>query len=271
MQAPDPALMRPLHHRGYRAPFTVIPWCRSSTFMRTTSHAGSPSAISVRGREAHGHHSDVRSVPELVAAVEAAFVETGRRLATWPDPHPDRSPYDDEYSRVTDPGKWRIVGARADAWLAALAETALAEVEFDTEIVWRVPPSTIVTRTHRAMPRVAGAMPLVVARSRLDAVDDAGVTLGVGHPAVRLAAIPTCGCDACDSGSQDVLDELDEYVLGVVSGAYRRLWKGDREITVISQQRWSASGVFDRGEVEVILSRPDGWHELPGASWMAAD
>jgi hypothetical protein len=205
-----------------------------------------------------------------VAAVEAAFVETGRGLTPWVDPHPDRSPLEEEYSRVTDPGKWRIVGARADAWLAVLAENRLADIVLDAEVSWDVPPGTIVTRTDRAVPRTAGAIPLIVGRSRLDAVDDAGVTLGVGDPAVRLAAIPTCGCDACDSGSQDVLDELDQWVLGVVTGAYRRLWKGDREITVIAGVRWSGSGGFARREVEAILSRPDGWHELAGASWIAA-
>lgn len=213
----------------------------------------------------------MRSLPELVAGVDAAFLETGRGLKPWVDPHPDRPPLEEEYSRVTDPGKWRIIGARADAWLEALAQTDLAEIERDADIAWDVPPWTIVTYTDRAMPRAAGAIPLIVGGSRLDAVDDAGVTLGVGDPAVRLASIPHCGCDACDSGSQDVLKELDEYVLGVVSGAYRRLWKGDREITVIAGVRWSASGMFDRGEVEAILSRPDGWRELTGASWIGED
>ena len=172
---------------------------------------------------------------------------------------------------MTDPHKWRIVGARADAWLVALAEAGLAEIEFDTEISWDVPPPTTVTRTHRARPLIASAIPLVVARSRLGDVDDAGVTLGVGDPAVRLAVIPCCGCDACDSGSQDALDELDEHVLGVVSGACRRLWRGDREITVSSGQRWSASGEFGRREVEAILRQPDGWNELTGTSWMGDD
>lgn len=206
---------------------------------------------------------------ELVAAVEAAFAATGRGLVGWPDSHPDRSPRDDEYSRVTDPRKWRIIGARAEAWLVALADTDLAEIESDTEIRWQLPPTTIVLRSDRAVPHAAEGLPLVVARSRLDVVDDAGVTLGVGDPAVRLAVIPNCGCDACDSGSQGALDELDEYVFGVVSGAYRRLCRGDREITVMSGGRWSASGGFDRGEVTTILSRPDGWHQLSGPSWMA--
>ena len=214
---------------------------------------------------------EVITAHELMAAVDAAFSETGRGLTGWPDPHPDRSPRNEEYSRVTDPHKWRIIGARAGAWLVALADTNLAEIESDTAIPWQVPLTTIVTCTDRAVPRAAGALPLVVARSRLDAVDDAGVTLGVGDPAVRLAVIPDCGCAACDSGSQDALDELDEHVFGVVSGAYRRLSKGNREITVISSGRWNASGRFGRGEVATILSRPDGWHQLSGRAWTVED
>lgn len=92
---------------------------------------------------------------ELVAAVEAAFAVTGRGLAAWPDPHPGRSPRDEEYSRVTDPYKWRIVGARAEAWLVALADAGVAQIEVDTEIPWDVPPTTIVTRADSAVPRAA--------------------------------------------------------------------------------------------------------------------
>ena len=85
--------------------------------------------------------------------------------------------------------------------------------------------------------------------------------------------IPDCGCDACDSGSQGVLDELDEAIVGVVSGAFRRLASGERVITVIGTDRWSASSSgsarFDRGEVARILAEPTGWREVSGAAWRA--
>jgi hypothetical protein len=206
----------------------------------------------------------------LIAKVEAAFAVTAHELTAWPDPHPDRSPRDEEYSRLSDPAKWRIVGARADAWLMALVETGLAVVDAVAQVDWSVPPRTVVTRADRIVPHVPGALPLVVARSRMGNVDDAGVTLGVGDPAVCFAWIPDCGCDACDSGSQDVLDELDEHVLGVVSGAFRRLWSGDREITVISREGWRASGLFGSGEVDAILADPRGWQELSGAPWISS-
>jgi hypothetical protein len=211
---------------------------------------------------------------DLLDVVDEAFAVTGRGFASWPDPHPDRTPQDDEYSRLSDPAKWRIVGARADAWLIALVTAGLAEVERDAQIHWEVPPRTVVSRADLLVPHVAGALPLIVARSHLGPVDDGGVTLGVGDPAVGTAWIPDCGCDACDSGSQDVLDELDEAITGVVSGAFRRLSSGDREITVIGTDRWAASsgvsGGFGRGEVEAILADPTGWREVFGAAWMAA-
>src|SRR4051794_31632987 len=68
----------------------------------------------------HGHSMNFA---DLVAAVDAAFAFTGRGLLRWADPHQARSPRDEKYSRVTNPAKWRIVGARADAWLVALADT----------------------------------------------------------------------------------------------------------------------------------------------------
>lgn len=37
---------------------------------------------------------------------------------------------------------------------------------------------------------------------------------------MALATVPDCGCDACDSGSDDLLEVMDREVLGVVSGAF---------------------------------------------------
>jgi hypothetical protein len=205
---------------------------------------------------------------ELFEAVDAAFEITGRGLAPWPDPHPDRSPLDEEYSRLIDPHKWRIVGARADAWLAAVADLGLAAVQPDAEVQWATQPSTEISRIDRATPHAAGALPLVVARSSLGTVDDAGVTLGAGAPAVCVAWFPHCGCDACDSGSQDVLDDLDAHVLSVVSGAFRRLTSGNRQITQIREGRCSASGLSASSDIHAVLANPSGWNETAGSSWL---
>ncbi len=188
-------------------------------------------------------------------------------MTSWADPHPDRSPLAAEYSRLTDASKWRIIGARADAWLVALVDAGLAKVEPSAEVRWGVPPGTVISRTERAVPRAAGAIPLVVARSRLGEVGDAGVTLGVGDPAVCVTWLPHCGCDACDSGSQDVLDELDAHVLGIVSGAFRRLSSGDREVTVIGNGGWRGSNLSHR-DVRQVLADATGWDEVAGTSWL---
>jgi Family of unknown function (DUF6226) len=212
---------------------------------------------------------DVVSEAELRAAVDTAFAITGRGLRSWPDPHPDRSPLDEEYSRLLDPGKWRIVGARADAWLDAFVDTGLAAVERNATVSWRVKPGPVISRTDSLVPFASGALRLIVARSRLGDVGDAGVTLGLGDPAVCFDWFPDCGCDACDSGSQNELDHFDHRVLVVVTGRFRRLTRRDRTITVFGEHEWQASGSFGRGDVERIIGDPPhGWHELKGAPWL---
>ena len=208
---------------------------------------------------------------ELRASVDMAFEVTRIGMVPWPDPHPDRSPLDVEYSRVTDARKWRIIGARADAWVIALTEAGVAGVERRTEVEWRAPPGTVISRIDRVTPRAAGALPLVVARSQLADIPDAGVTLGASDPAVCVSWFPHCGCDACDSGSRDVLDDLDAHLFAVVSGAFRRLSSGRSEITIISDGRWSASNLPGRADVARILADPTGWDEVGGASWLRPD
>lgn len=185
----------------------------------------------------------MHSVAELIASVDAAFVETGRGLARWEDPHPDRRPLEEEYSRLTNPQKWRILRARAEAWLKSLDAGGLAEIDPDAAVVWEEQPRVDVVGVQRASPRGSGAIPLTFAWTHFDGAT--GVVIGVGDPVVVVELVPDCGCDACDSGSQAVLDELDEYVLGVVTGEYRRLRRGKRQITVSARDHLSWSG-FDR-------------------------
>ena len=194
------------------------------------------------------HTGAVTTEPELLADVELAFEITGRGLRPWPDPHPDRSPPEEQYSRLLDPAKWRIIGARADAWFMALADNGVAVIERNMSVDWHDPPGPVITRTDRIVPIAAGALPIVVARSRLEDVDDAGVTLGVGRPSVLVALFPDCGCDACDSGSQDEVDNLDRHMLGIVAGRFRRLTRRGRQITTIDADGSSGSGKFGRGE-----------------------
>ncbi|MBK5221586.1 MAG: hypothetical protein JJE52_01655 [Acidimicrobiia bacterium] len=123
---------------------------------------------------------------ELLTAVDAAFAITARDTPHWQGPDPMRERRDDEDSRVTNPEKWRILGARADAWVVALQEDGLATVERNADILWSEPPGTMVTRTDLVTPRDPTALPLVVARSRLGGDDDAGLRRRRAQLRVRL-------------------------------------------------------------------------------------
>lgn len=159
----------------------------------------------------------------ICGAVAEAFVATGAGTAAWPDPHPDRQPADDEYSRCLDPARYRIVTARAQAWLHALCDLGLAAtvpVE-DLSSAWRddAPHGPPMTRAQWLVPHRADAIPLLVCYGSFGGAADNAVILGAGAPAVEIASVPDCGCDACDSGSADLLDELDGHVLDVISGS----------------------------------------------------
>lgn len=202
---------------------------------------------------------------ELAAAVEEAFAELAPWLAQWDDPHPPpkRIVADEEYSRVTNPAKWRIAGVRADAWAATLVAHGLATVVVDATVEWETTAPTEVTRTDLVVPEVADGLALVVGRSRIGSVADAGLTLGVGVPAAFVVAIPDCGCDACDSGSADVLAEVDAWIGGVVAGTFRHLVRSSGTITVRGPDLRSAAYVPPLPDV-VFGERPSGWSRHPG-------
>jgi len=57
------------------------------------------------------------------------------------------------------------------------------------------------------------------------------LSVAVGDADVTVEQQPDCGCDACDTGSADLLDTVDETVLAVVAGPYVALrhpdWEAD--------------------------------------------
>jgi hypothetical protein len=213
----------------------------------------------------------VIGIEDLQRALEITFLTTNRDATLWPDPYPDRSAVPEEaYSRLTNPAKWRILGNRTEAWSIALAQFELATIEPDANITWLAQPGPGIIRAERVVPIVAGALELVIAHSRIGDVSDAGVVLGVGDPTECINWFPDCGCDACDSGSENELDHLDNHLLGIVTGTFRRLTDGERVITVINHDRWTATNFFDSAgtQVEDALANPHGWTELTGQSWL---
>lgn len=231
-----------------------------------------------------GHHPGVVTERELLSGVDERFDPGAVGLAAWEDPNPERDPPDDAYSRLTDPGKWAIVGVRADAWADALVGLGFAEVVEDVGAPWAEEAGLLITSARRVLPRASGAIPIVIARTEIWGDDPSirgeGVVLGVGDPEVRLGPFPDCGCDACDSGSQDVLDDVDEQVLGVVTGAFRHLIRPGRRtvgrrprreqsITVHRDGLRSRNFASSRADIEWVLADPAGWTETSGASWFA--
>jgi hypothetical protein len=107
-------------------------------------------------------------------------------------------------------------------------------------------------------------------RYPIDGVQDAGLGIAIGDPAVVLVRIPDCGCDACDSGSANELDHLDHHLASIVTGRLRRLSRAGTTITVLDEDHgWTASWTDGpRPEVPAVLADPTGWDEVSGASWL---
>lgn len=164
------------------------------------------------------------SVSDLQARVASAF--DGLALPSWPDPHPDMaSPPEEEYSRVTDPGRYRIVHARVRAWAEVLTDAVGADVEhLEALRAADDDRGPAFDRGVRLVPARPGALPLVLLER--DVATQAGedplavVEIGVARPDVVVEVLPTCGCDACDSGSADLLDTIDAAIGAIVGGPY---------------------------------------------------
>lgn len=171
------------------------------------------------------------ALDELRAQVAADYDRLG--LPSWPNPHPGMAPArEEEYSRVTDPERYAIVYARARIWADRLHDLAGAKVgplapaplddeasrgRFDRGVRLTSPrPGTLplLLLEHDAplsgqeTPGASGQASLAVLR------------ISVAAPEIVVATLPDCGCDACDLGSQDLLDAIDETVGVVVGGPF---------------------------------------------------
>ena len=61
------------------------------------------------------------------AAARDAFKVISASTPGWADPRPDGQPPEErDYENCTDPGRFRILAARAEAWTKALTQTELA-------------------------------------------------------------------------------------------------------------------------------------------------
>lgn len=158
----------------------------------------------------------------LRAAVRDAFKITGLSTPEWTDPRPDgEAPSEAAFESCEDPAKFRIIAARAEAWVAALTQTGLAEAETleGSDDLWReVPETGPAIRVVRLRPKRDSAVPMLFGFCWLQGEPEARVVLGAGEPAAVVGILPQCECDACDVGSDLLLGDFDDAVLNVVTG-----------------------------------------------------
>ncbi|KFC53248.1 hypothetical protein GY12_02745 [Micrococcus luteus] len=153
-------------------------------------------------------------------------------LPVWPAPHPDGAPpREEEYSRVTDPQRYRIAAARARVWAEVLAEAGAAVAPdpvrgIPLDEAGRADLEEPVDRALRVTPPagVDGASPWWLLETDVPQDDDDGggvlpvIRLAVGAPGQVHAVLPDCGCDACDPGSDELLEAVDQAVVRAVGG-----------------------------------------------------
>jgi hypothetical protein len=167
----------------------------------------------------------------------------GLGLPSWPDPHPGRaSPRDEEYSRVTDPERYRLVHARARVWADRLGD--LPGVGVETLAPAALDDAGQLGRFDRGVrltsPR-PGTLPLLLLEhdAPLPGRDAtlAMLRISVVRPEIELETWPDCGCDACDSGSADLLRAVDRTVGRVVGAPF----------VVLRREGWQAQWSPDGG------------------------
>lgn len=178
------------------------------------------------------------TVEKLQVHVEARWATLD--LPSWPSPRPFMdSPREEEYSRVTDPGRYRIVHERGRIWTQVLGAVPGVRVE-------RLPPGPLDADGHlgnfdrgvRITSDRQGTLPLLLLErdAQLTGEPDDSPRMAVLHlavvePTIELVFHPDCGCDACDLGSQDLLRAIDESLMAVVGGPFVALrgrgWQTD--------------------------------------------
>ena len=166
------------------------------------------------------------TLPRLRAEVARRYA--GLDLPDWPAPHPDGAPpREEEYSRVTDPPRYRIAAARARVWAEVLAEAGAVVAPdpvrgIPLDEAGRADLAVPVDRALRVAPPagVDGASPWWLLETDVPQDDDGGVLpvlrVAVGAPGQVHAVLPDCGCDACDPGSDELLEAVDQAAVRAV-------------------------------------------------------
>ncbi len=206
----------------------------------------------------------------LIPAVDEAFARLRGDLADWPNPHPGgRAATEEEYSRCLDPVKYRLLAVRADAWVEALTSSGLgiAEALDAAAVSWRGDQVLTLRRVTLVRGR-PGTQPIVVAWAPTQCAEETLVQVGVGDPVELLARQPDCGCDACDTGSADLLETVDNAFLLALSGGVYVVRDGERVVRR-SLDGWESTDVAD-GErwLAEAADGPRGDGVVAGDPWL---
>lgn len=180
-------------------------------------------------------------IHDLLAEVTQRFTAHPSGGTRWDDPHEHRDISDEEYSRVSEPERYAVVGARARSWIKALESLELGTAQNVEAPPWAYGPTD--GRAVLVTPVRAGALSILVVLGSTEGIEDA-VALGAGDPSVLIRMEPFCGCDACDSGSDNLLTAIDALFTGIIDGSFLYAEGEDWKLTV-GANGWSASGSQD--------------------------
>jgi uncharacterized protein DUF6226 len=122
----------------------------------------------------------------------------------------DGEPKPEEYSRVTDPGRFAVLHEAAEELLDRLTEQFTVERREATE-----PLGTSLSRTVRLVPRTPAAATLAITFT-----DFPSVVLRFGR--WYEESLPNCGCDACGEEPDALVDVLRTQASALVEGG---LWE----------------------------------------------
>lgn len=156
-------------------------------------------------------------------------------------------PRDDEYSVVSQPERYDALLVRARVWAEVLVDVAgaTASVEAPPPSASAGPPvdRAVLVRPPPAVSD-APALWLLESHRQGDAPEAkvASVSVAVGDDGIVLGAQPDCGCDACDAGSESLLDALDELVLSAIGPFVHLRGEGWYVFSNVAGRRSGAGG-----------------------------
>lgn len=180
----------------------------------------------------------------LLDDVEAAFASTGAATPGWPAPDVDHS--DSRiYERGTEPERFAIVAARAEAWVSVLTARG-----------WATSWTRGIQRVLVPARREAAHMVLHVNHNH----GATFVTVGVGDPPFMLQEHPDCACDGCDMGSETLLQGIDEDIFSIVDGSLEVV-EGAGQRTLRTSFSGARSTTSKRRPVRGVSGGPwgEGW------------